>query len=92
MAGAVADGDDRAVADSYHLGAASLTSGRGRTPPARLGAMVEIAMAPGRDQAVSLRPRPDPRRPASPPQAWSSLSQRVFFATDVKPCSSWVSR
>ena len=92
MAGAVADGDDRAVADSYHLGVRTITS-LTLVAAAMLMAgsvpMMEIAMAAkgGDPEAVtgyalvlaSLMP-------GVASTGMVLMSQRVFFAyEDVKP-------
>ena len=92
MAGAVADGDDRAVADSYHLGVRTITSltlvaaailMAGSVP------MMEIAMAAkgGDPQAVTAYALVlASLMPGVASTGMVLMSQRVFFAyEDVKP-------
>lgn len=92
MAGAVADGDDRAVADSYHLGVRTITSltliaaailMAGAVP------MMEIAMAAkaGDPQAVTAYALVlASLMPGVASTGMVLMSQRVFFAYEnVKP-------
>ena len=92
MAGAVADGDDRAVADSYHLGVRTITS-LTLVAAAMLMAgsvpMMEIAMAAkgGDPEAVTAYALVlTSLMPGVASTGMVLMSQRVFFAyEDVKP-------
>ena len=92
MAGAVADGDDKAVADSYHLGVRTITS-LTLAAAAMLMAgsvpMMEIAMAAkgGDPQAVTAYALVlTSLMPGVASTGMVLMSQRVFFAyEDVKP-------